>query len=174
MAGPPGQGHATGPPGRWDTEATGLQTQQSESQGSRGSRVTKRDSAAFESTRNAETPRLPRVVEKRALEAPNRVKSARVRPLCTLVHSAPGGPRGAVGRAVSSVPFFLPQSPSTQGTPTALPGRPRPAGVAVGCGRLRTRTRHSYSPWGHRCHLSAGRRLRRSQAARAPAAVYPP
>lgn len=142
------------------------------SRDSRGNRVTKRDSAAFESTRNAETPRLPRVVEKRAPEAPNRVKSARV-----TGHSAPWcrpGDQGGLWGERSSLYLSSTEPLNSQG-----PRQPCPAGhaqraslsAAVASG---TRTRHSHSPWGHRCHLSAGRRLRRSQAARAPAAVYPP
>lgn len=183
MAGRPGQSHygratrtrprhATGPPGRWDTEATGLQTQQTESRDSRGNRVTRRDSAAFESTRNAETPRLPRVVEKRAPEAPNRVKSARV-----TGHSAPWcrpGDQGGLWGERSPLYLSSAESLNSQGPrQPCLAGHAQRASLsaAVAAG---TRTRHSHSPWGHGCHLSAGRRLRRSQAARAPAAVYPP
>lgn len=144
---------------------------ENESQDGRGNRVTKRGSAAFESTREGRgTPRLPRVVETRAPEAPSRVKCARV-----TGHGARAGanrgPRAAVGCGVPFCACHPQRPPLTTGTPDGnprdgphSPARPRPAGGAGPLGRLWTGTRHSPLPWGHRCHLPAGRRMRRSRA----------
>ncbi|XP_052603323.1 translation initiation factor IF-2-like [Peromyscus californicus insignis] len=146
-AGPPGRGHRggatrTGPPRRGHRgEATGLQapsdTVENENQDGRGNRVTKRDSAASESTREGHgTPRLPRVVETRAPEAPRRVQCARVTATLTAIpgtdHAALPGHARPASLSPSGASGRHPPQPPALGTPMSPPGGTADAAALAG------------------------------------------